>query len=255
MTLTVSQGEGLTVITVASNPKSRWPVLCQILGFLCYSPVCSVSQDIKKGQLKVVHTSFGIVQMLIGVFNIAVGIVFTCVGLYYNMYRIAQGPFWLGSVFLVAGIVCILAARFPNFCLVIIGMVLHIVSAALAITAVVLYSVDLANDHTEYCETYNSYYPSYYNGYDYGYGYGYRTPSPEMSRRNDICLHYRNLIEMIFRGLDIMMIVLSVLQLCVTISFCVLTGKALCKKDEDAKSVEDPELHKPLLEDDTAGAA
>ncbi len=40
---------------------------------------------------------------------------------------------------------------------------------------------------------------------------------------------------MILGGLDIMMIVLSVLQLCVTISFCVLTGKALCKKDEDVK--------------------
>ncbi len=32
-----------------------------------------------------------------------------------------------------------------------------------------------------------------------------------------------------------MMIVLSVLQICVTISFCVLTGKALHKKDEDVK--------------------
>ncbi len=36
--------------------------------------------------------------MLIGVLNIAVGIVFTCVGLHYNMYSIAQGSFWLGSV-------------------------------------------------------------------------------------------------------------------------------------------------------------
>ncbi|KAL0171354.1 hypothetical protein M9458_031665 [Cirrhinus mrigala] len=60
---------------------------------------------------------------------------------------------------------------------------------------------------------------------------------------------------MILGGLDIMMIVLSVLLLCVTISFCVLTGKALCKKDDDAKSVEDPELHKPLMEDATAGPA
>ncbi len=41
--------------------------------------------------------------------------------------------------------------------------------------------------------------------------------------------------QIIFRGLDIMMIVLSVLQICVTISFCVLTGKALHKKDEDVK--------------------
>ncbi|KAL0171351.1 hypothetical protein M9458_031662, partial [Cirrhinus mrigala] len=59
MTLTVSHDEGLTVITVNSNPKSKWPLLCQILGFLCYNPMCSVSQDVKKGKLKDVHTSFG----------------------------------------------------------------------------------------------------------------------------------------------------------------------------------------------------
>ncbi|RXN38420.1 transmembrane protein 176A-like [Labeo rohita] len=60
-------------------------------------------------------------------------------------------------------------------------------------------------------------------------------------------------MKIILGGLDIMMIVLSVVQLCVTITFCVLTGKALCKKDEDEKL--DPELYQPLLEDDTAGAA
>ncbi|XP_050987646.1 uncharacterized protein LOC127178672 [Labeo rohita] len=252
MTLTVSHDESLTVITVNSNPKSKWPVLCQILGFLCYSPMCSVSQVVKKGKLKDIHTAFGIVQMVIGILNIAVGIAFTCLSSWYTMDRIAQGPFWIGSVFLVAGIVCILAARFPSFCLVITGMILNIVGTALAITAVVLYSVDLANDHTGYCESYNSY---YYSRYDYGYGYGYGTPSSEISRRQDICQYYRNLIETIFKGLDIMMIVLSVLQLCVTISFCVLTGKALCKKDEDAKSDEYQELYKPLLEDAIAGAA
>ncbi|XP_058604154.1 uncharacterized protein LOC131522578 isoform X2 [Onychostoma macrolepis] len=176
MTLTVSRGEGLTIITITSNPKSKWPVLCEILGFLCYSPSCFVSQGMK-GKLKDIHTALGIVQMLIGVLNIAVGIVFTCVGLHYDMYSIAQGSFWLGSVFLLSGIVCILAAKFPTSSLI------------------------------------------------------------------------------IFRGLEIMMIVLSVLQICVTISFCVLTREVLFKKVEDVKSVEDPELHKPLLEDATAAAA
>ncbi|KAK2903570.1 hypothetical protein Q8A67_008283 [Cirrhinus molitorella] len=254
MTLTVSQGEGLTVITVQSNPKSKWPILCQILGFLCYSPVCFVSQDVTKGKLKDVHTAFGIVQMIIGVLNIVVGIVFTSLGAWYPMYRMAQGPFWLGSVFLVVGILCILTAKFPTSCLMVIGMILNVVSAALAITAVVLYSLDLANEHTnEYCES-NYYSP--YDGYGYGYGYDnrYATPSPEDIRKKEMCLYYKYLNEIIYRGLDIMMIVLSVLQLCVTISFCVLTGKAFCK-DEDAKSVEDPELHKPLLKDTTVGAA
>ncbi|KAL1258702.1 hypothetical protein QQF64_009279 [Cirrhinus molitorella] len=241
MTLTVSH-------VLGSNLKCKWPELCQILGFLYYSPVCSVSQDVKKGKLKDAHTDFGTVQVIIGVLNIAEGIVFTCHRSWFTMDKIAQGPFWLGSGFIVAGIVCIFSARFPSFYMLIIGMILNIVGAALAIKAVMLYSADLANDHTGYCESYNS---SYYSHY----GYGYRTPSSEISMKQEICQYYRNLVEIIFRGLDIIMIVLSVLQLFVTICFCVLTGKALCKKDDDAKLVEDPELYKPLLEDAFAGAA
>ncbi|XDV40861.1 hypothetical protein PO909_009860 [Leuciscus waleckii] len=249
MSMTVSQGEGLTVITVSSNPKSKWPVLCQILRLLCCSPVCFVSQNMK-GKLTNIHTALGIVQMIVGVLNIVVGIMFVCLGLYWSMYIMANGPFWLGSMFFVAGIVCILAAKFPSSCLLVIGMILNVVCAALAITGVALYSVDLATDRSGYnynsCpESYNSYSGySDYNSYD-----RYHTPSLEERRMAEACLYYKNLIEMAFRGLDIMMIVLSVLQLCVNISFCVLTGKALCKKDEDAESVEDPEIHKPLLED------
>ncbi|XP_042597633.1 transmembrane protein 176A-like [Cyprinus carpio] len=252
MTLTVSRGEGLTVITVTSNPKSKWPVLCQILGFLCCSPVSSLSHDMK-GKLKDVHTAFGILQMITGVLNIAVGIMYTCLGSWFILYRIALGPFWIGSVFLVVGIMCILTANFPTSCLLTTGIFLNLVSAALAITAGVLYSVGLSYDHTfENCES-HSYYYSRYDGYDYDYGN--KTPSPEDSRRKEMCLYYKSLIEIFFRGLDIMMIVLSVLQIYVTISFCVVTGKALRKENEDVKSVEDPELHKPLLEDTTAGAA
>lgn len=47
MSLAVSHGEGVTVITITSNPKSKWPILCQILGSLCHSPVCAVSQQVK----------------------------------------------------------------------------------------------------------------------------------------------------------------------------------------------------------------
>ncbi|KAG1926596.1 transmembrane protein 176A [Pimephales promelas] len=250
MSLTVSQGEGLTVITVSSNPKSKWPVLCQILRLLCCSPVCSVSQNMK-GMLTNIHTALGIVQMIVGVLNIVVGIIFVCVGLYWNMAIMAMGPFWLGSMFFVGGIVCILAGKFPSSCLLVIGMILNIVCAALAITGVALYSVDFTNNHAGYY--YESSCPELYNSYSDYSGYSsyerYRTPTPEERSRTETCLYYKNLIEMAFRGVDIMMIVLSVLQLCVNISFCVLTGKALRKKDEDAKSVEDPELHKPLLED------
>uniref|UniRef100_A0A673GT84 Uncharacterized LOC107726651 n=1 Tax=Sinocyclocheilus rhinocerous TaxID=307959 RepID=A0A673GT84_9TELE len=240
MSLTVSQG--LTVITIASNPKSKWPVLCQILGFLCCSPVCSVSQNMK-GKLMNIHTALGTMQIIVGVINIVFGILLNSPWIRGNLADFGVA-FWIGGVVLVVGIVTVLAAKFPSPFLLVITVVLNVVSAALAITAVVLYSVDLATGSGQYCDT------NYYSSNSYAV-----TPSPEQMRNTEICVQYKHLNNMMLGGLDIMMIVLSVLQLCVTISFCVLTGKALCKKDEDAKSVEDPELHKPLLEDATAGAA
>ncbi|XP_016429715.1 uncharacterized protein LOC107756903 [Sinocyclocheilus rhinocerous] len=242
MSLTVSQGEGLTVITIASDPKSKWPVLCQVLSFLCCSPVCSVSQNMKK-KLTNIHTALGTMQIIVGVINIVFGILLKSSRIWNNITE-SGVVFWIGGVVLVIGIVTVLAAKFPSPFLLVITVILNVVSAALAITAAVLYSVDLATGNGLYCDT------SYYSSNSYAV-----TPSPEQTRRTEICVKYKYLNKMILGGLDIMMIALSVLQLCVTISFCVLTGKALCKKDEDVKSVEDPELHKPLLEDDTPGPA
>ncbi|XP_016319829.1 uncharacterized protein LOC107671425 [Sinocyclocheilus anshuiensis] len=234
----MSHDEDLTVI---SNPKSKWPVLCQILGFLCSSPMCSVSQYMK-GKLTHIHTALGIVQIIISVINIAAENLFSWVRS-YSIYTFSHGPFWLGGVFLVVGIVCILQAMFPSTCLLAITMILNVVSTALALTAVVLHSMDLAVENSTATIFCNSY--VYFSQIDYK-----DLPFTTQKQRTKICLD-----SMMLGGLDIMMIVLSVLQLCVTISFCVLTGKALCKKDEEAKSVEDPELQKPLLEDATAGAA
>uniref|UniRef100_A0A9J8B8B4 Transmembrane protein 176l.3a n=1 Tax=Cyprinus carpio carpio TaxID=630221 RepID=A0A9J8B8B4_CYPCA len=326
MSLTVSQGEGMTVITVASNPKSRWPVLCQILGSLCYGPVSIASQEMEE-KLTDTQRVIGIVQIVVAVMNLVLGcfgIIFffvttsansivlsvlqLCVAISFcvltikslckkggsaklventtsesrsgkSQYSLPFGhscsmtlalnqdmedkltdthtalgtvqimvgvmnitvgffgfvfAFWIGGVFLVVGIMCVLAVMFPHPRLLVITVALNVVSAALAITTAVLYSIDLAMGSSLSCYREHYYYSS----------------------NNDWPAHKKsNLSQMMLGGLDIMMIVLSVLQLCVTISFCVLTGKALCKKDEDAKSVEDPKLHKPLLEDDTAGTA
>ncbi|XP_051575416.1 transmembrane protein 176A-like [Myxocyprinus asiaticus] len=240
MSLTIAKGEGVTVLTISSNPKSKWPLLCQILGVLCYSPVYSVSRDMT-GKLKNTQTALGIVQIIVGVINIVVGIFLASVWIFNDLMD-TKAPIWIGSVFLLVGIMCVLAAKFPSSCLLVIAMILNIFSAALAITAVVLCSVDLAMGSNQYCE--------YYSDFSY-----HETPSPEQRKDTEMCLYYKNLNQMILGGLDIMLIVFAVLQLCVTISFCVLTGKALCKKGGDAKSVEDPQIHKPLLEEVTASPA
>uniref|UniRef100_A0A672JZG3 Uncharacterized LOC107592132 n=1 Tax=Sinocyclocheilus grahami TaxID=75366 RepID=A0A672JZG3_SINGR len=314
MSLTVSQGEGMMVITVTSNPQSRWPLLCQILSSLCSGPVCFASQDMeekltdtqrvirivqmvvavmnlvlgcfgmifffvttsvssmvlsvlqlcvaisfcvltikslckKGGSAKLVenttsesrsgksqyslpfghscsmtlaltqdmedkltdtHTALGTVQIMVGVMNITMG----CFGFVF--------AFWIGGVFLVVGIMCVLAVMFPRPRLLVITVVLNVVSAALAITAAVLYSMDLAMGSSLSC---------YRDNY-------YSSNNDWLARKGsnfESCFYYKNLSQMMLGGLDIMMVVLSVLQLCVTISFCVLTGKALRKKDEDAK--------------------
>ncbi|XP_039531043.1 uncharacterized protein tmem176l.3a [Pimephales promelas] len=330
MSLTVSQVEGMTVITITSNPKSKCPGLCQILVSLFCSPVSFVSEDMKE-KLTDTQRTFGIIQRVVAVMNLVLG----CIGFIFYMTfgwasnmesfgglnmtvmvlailqlcvavsflvltlkslfkrggsaklvenktsesrnGICQYPFpfvhscnmtltvsqditekladthkalgmpqiiigvmnitmgcfgfvssfWIGGVFIVVGVMCVLAVKFPSPRLLVCLVILNIISAALAITAVVLYSMDLPMENSLDCP-----YPHYYS---------YR-------RDFETCLYYRDLKQIIVGGLDIMMIVLSVLQLCVTISFCVLTGKAFCNND-DAKSVEDPELHKPLLED------
>uniref|UniRef100_A0A8C2PZW7 Uncharacterized protein n=1 Tax=Cyprinus carpio TaxID=7962 RepID=A0A8C2PZW7_CYPCA len=140
--------------------------------------------------------------------------------------------------YLIVGILCVLHAKFPSTCLLVITVILNLVSATLAIAAVVLYSIDLNSIATLYCNSY-SYSQTGYSD----------LPFTTKEQNTKMCLD-----SMIRQGLNIIMIALLVLQLCLTIIFYVLTGK-VCKKDEDVKSVEDPELHKPLQEDATAGAA
>lgn len=63
MSLTVSQSEGTTVITITSNPKSKCPGLCQILVSLFCSPVCFVSEDMKE-KLTDTQRTFGVSEKL-----------------------------------------------------------------------------------------------------------------------------------------------------------------------------------------------
>lgn len=76
-------------------------------------------------------------------------------------------------------------------------MILNTGCAALAITGVVLYSVDLVVGHSVHyygsCqESYNSY--SGYGGYGSYYN-RYITPTTEETRKLEACLYYRNLLE------------------------------------------------------------
>ncbi|MCJ8745447.1 hypothetical protein PDJAM_G00130210 [Pangasius djambal] len=245
MSLTISRAEGVTVYTVHSNHKSKWPLFCQILGTMCYSPVCSVSLRLKQ-QLGCALTALATIQIMFGLMNLGFGSLTTAI---YRMSDLGPVPFWLGGVIIVVGIMCILAEKFPSPCLVVLTVVMNIVSAGLAITAIVLYSVDLAQTRYYWCQA-----PERRDPYDY-----WTTASPlkkadwdEVFKRKlevyRVCQENQLIMKTISGGLDIMMIVLAVLQLCVTISWCVLNIKALCKKEANGQDVEDPELRKPLMD-------
>ncbi|KAL7840152.1 hypothetical protein AOLI_G00254750 [Acnodon oligacanthus] len=239
MSLTMTKSDGVTVFTVTSNPKSKWPLICQLLATLCYSPVCSVSQSLKQ-KMGRTHTALGTLQILVGLMNVGFGCIYRSLGYYYS--PLWDGCFWLGAVFIAAGIVCILAEKFPSSCLLSFSVLVNLVSAALAITATVLYSVDLARlPGLSNCNR---------RGYSYGYEYGYysTTPSPDKKTLIENCERNQYIVKMVYGGLEILMIVLAVLQLCVTISSCALILKTLCKKKKGGE-MEDPELHKPLVEE------
>ncbi|KAF4110607.1 membrane-spanning 4-domains subfamily A member 10 [Onychostoma macrolepis] len=204
MSLTVSQDEGVTMITINSNPNSKCPILCQILGSLCYSPVCAVSQHVKSTMMDI-YMALGIVQIIAGVLNLVTGILFISSGMHDHIMMF-NAPFWLGGVFLVVGVVSIVADQFPSYFLVLVTVVLNKVSALLAMIGLALYAWDLMGDKIT---------SSYYYG-----------------------------DNMIREALDITMMIISALQLCVTLSFSVLTLKRLC----ETNSVEDLQLYKPLKE-------
>ncbi|XP_060717500.1 uncharacterized protein LOC132840117 [Tachysurus vachellii] len=249
MSLTISRAEGVTVYTVHSNHKSKWPIFCQILGTLCYSPVCSVSQRLKH-QLSCTLTVLATIQIMVGIMNLGIGSLFLA---FFKPGYLGSDLLWLGGVVIAIGILCILSEKFPSPCLIALTVLMNIMSAALAITFIVKYSMDLATrPRWSKCED---------PAANEGYRYSWTTPSPTKKAMLDeifekkledyrVCKENWLIIQNLYICLDILMIVLAVLHLCVTMSWCFLNIKALCKKQADAQDIEDPELCKHLMKEE-----
>ncbi|XP_023140388.2 transmembrane protein 176B isoform X2 [Amphiprion ocellaris] len=248
MSVTMTKAEGVTVFTLTSDPQSAWPPLCQIFKGLCYSPVCcSVSQQLRRIQ-RTSQSVLGTLQIMVGLLNLGFGaVLFGSEGGVGWQIRHTVFPFWLGALFIVFGIVCILSEKYPSPCLVILTLVLNLAGVAFAITAIVMYSINVANIYLGYwyCDR---------DHYYYGYGRHHTTttPSPERDVLQEKCLEARELAQMLLRGINGVLIVLSVLELCVVISSVVLGIKALrSRQKESNKSAEEPESFKPLLDEVT----
>ncbi|XP_074508852.1 uncharacterized protein LOC141778460 [Sebastes fasciatus] len=217
MTITVVKDKGVTVVTVPTDSESTLPLLCQILKTLCYSPVCC---SVYKGLMQTnVTAALGTIQIMVGLFNIGLG---------PGRPYIKPGNFavyWLGGVFIVAGIMSILAGRFRSLLLVGFAVLVNIVGSIFAIIGIVQTAVDLAGaPATRMCDG----------------------PIAE-----DNCQYVAYYLQRLLTTMDITMIIMAVLQLCVCISFTALGIKAVVnrKKEEGGKYVEyqQPQLKEVLL--------
>ncbi|XP_073341832.1 uncharacterized protein [Pagrus major] len=230
MSLTMAKADGVTVLTLTSDPESSCPPLCQIFKGLCYSPTCcSVSQHLRRVQ-RYSQSLLGALHITVGLLNIGLGAIIDV--------RSSPYPFWLGGMFILFGIVSILSEKYPSPCLVILNVILNLFGVAFAIAAIILYSLDIAfiglwwmcNDYDDYIS------------YDL-------TPSPHEDVMKEKCLEGRTMALMLIRGIIAVLIVLSVLELCIVISSAVLGIKALRGREKrENKSTDDPGHYKPLQE-------
>lgn len=61
MSVTMARGDGVTVLTLTTDPESPCPPLCQILGHLCYNPLCcTVSQRVSQNIQGYSQTALGV---------------------------------------------------------------------------------------------------------------------------------------------------------------------------------------------------
>ncbi|XP_028307959.1 membrane-spanning 4-domains subfamily A member 8-like [Gouania willdenowi] len=245
MSVSMSRTDGVTILTLTTDPQSPWPPLCQVFNSLCCSPVCcSVSKHLRSIQ-NGSQTILGLIQIMVGILNIGLGLILTYsgVGSGWQMDETAF-PYWMGAFFVVFGVVSILCERYPSACLLVFNMFLHVVGVVFAITAIALYSNNISHIYLwGICDR------------DSHYFYKYRTTTPNGSSQKDEflkekCEEGRDLILILLQGISAVLIILSVLELCVTLSSFGLGIKYLRSKDNGPnKTPEDPESIKPLLEE------
>ncbi|XP_023186837.1 high affinity immunoglobulin epsilon receptor subunit beta-like isoform X3 [Xiphophorus maculatus] len=185
-----------------------FPSPCRILKALC---CCCLK---KLGVQTCWAAATGTVQIMVGVLNIGLGPGRTSTRL--GDFTSLGAAYWLGAVFIVTGIMTVLAGRFPSSCLVGFSVLLNIVGAIFSITGIVLYSIDLINSSLLWvCDRSGS----------------------DPDRYDDRCRNVAAFDQNLLTSLDRTLILLAVLLLVVSISFAALgigflTGEV---KEEEVK--------------------
>uniref|UniRef100_A0A3B4XG26 Uncharacterized protein n=1 Tax=Seriola lalandi dorsalis TaxID=1841481 RepID=A0A3B4XG26_SERLL len=212
----------VTVVTVASDSKSLFPPLCQILKHLCSSPLCC-SED--KGLMQTdVTAALGTIQIMVGLFHI--GLEPGRTPTHPEDLTDMGAAYWLGAVYIAVGIMSVLAGQCPSLCLVGFAVFLNIVGSVIAFIGIVLYAIDLGEASVIWMcdDTWNSHSPDKCR-----YMASFAQVSFPLKDKAGFILYL--LGTMI--SMDITLIVLAALQMCVCISFTVLGVKALVNRKKE----------------------
>ncbi|XP_071325907.1 membrane-spanning 4-domains subfamily A member 4A-like isoform X3 [Trachinotus anak] len=174
-----------------------------------------------------VTTAIGTIQIMVGLFNIGLGPGRTST--HPGDLTGLGAAYWLGAVFIVTGILSILAGQFPSSCLVGFTVFMNIAGAIFAITGIVLYAIDLGDASLLWmCDRST-------NSVDH---YG------------DNCRNVALFAQRLLRSMDITLIALALLQLCVNIRFAILGIKALTSEmNMEEQSDTDVEDQQPKLKE------
>uniref|UniRef100_A0A3P8U6S9 Uncharacterized protein n=1 Tax=Amphiprion percula TaxID=161767 RepID=A0A3P8U6S9_AMPPE len=230
MTIPVVKQKAATVVTVATEAKSMFPPLCQILKALCYSPVCcSVNRGLMQSP---VIGALGAVQIMVGLFNIGLGP--GRMSKHPEDFTNLKAAYWLGAVYIVAGSVSVFADRFPSRCLVGFAVFMNIVGSIFAVVGIVLYAIDLGESSwSGWCDD---------NFNDECRFLAYYVQVNRLLKVK--CKTLNSAVS----GMDVTLIVLAAFQLCVCISFTVLGIKALGYRENVRIVIQITVVVLPLLD-------
>uniref|UniRef100_A0A3Q4BP55 Uncharacterized protein n=1 Tax=Mola mola TaxID=94237 RepID=A0A3Q4BP55_MOLML len=206
MSITVAKDKGVTVVTFTSDCKSVVPPLCQIRKNLCYSPQwCSAYKGLMQPN---VVSALGAIQIMVGLFSIGLGPGRSTNYYYYDHFADLGAAYWLGIV--VNNIVVPVLEKQHIY--YVFSLTMLSIGLIFAIFGIVMYSIDLGSVSVQWITCL----------FFFNWSYLLYCTYKVKCRLSSSFLWQR-----LLTAIDITMIVLTVLQLCVCISFAVLSIKAL----------------------------
>ncbi|GLD53122.1 B-lymphocyte antigen CD20-like isoform X1 [Lates japonicus] len=186
---------GFGVIIGLSRGDFWWEVFPFWLGatFMIFGITCIVSEKFPSPCLVILNhlrraqrpslSALGTLHIMVGLLNIGLGVILLCSisGSSWQMDS-TWFPVWLGVLFMIFGIMCIVSEKFPSPCLVILNVILNLAGVGFAIAAIALYSINIGYIHLWGNCGRNSYY--YWTT---------PSPSPDKDMLRERCMEGREL--------------------------------------------------------------